>query len=46
MAPGSKRGPIIADHQPPNKLLQARAGGTGAQLAAWLGDLPLVRQVG
>jgi hypothetical protein len=41
---GSKRGPVIGDHQPPNKLLHAGGGGW-PQLAAWFGDLPLIRQV-
>ncbi|GBF88397.1 hypothetical protein Rsub_01109 [Raphidocelis subcapitata] len=38
---GSRRGPVIGDHMPPNKLVLRGDG----QLAAWINGLPIVRQV-
>ncbi|KAI8468344.1 MAG: hypothetical protein J3K34DRAFT_523049 [Monoraphidium minutum] len=40
---GTRRGPVIGDHMPPNKLVFSQ--GASGQLGAWLGDLPVIRQV-
>ncbi|KIZ03940.1 hypothetical protein MNEG_4020 [Monoraphidium neglectum] len=39
---GTRRGPVIGDHMPPNKLVFTRGA---SQLAAWFNDLPGIRQV-
>lgn len=40
---GTRRGPVIGDHMPPNKLVYSRGR---SQLAAWWNELPVIRQVG
>jgi hypothetical protein len=39
---GSRGGPVIGDHMPPNKLALRGNG----QLGAWLGEAPIIKQVG
>ena len=43
--PGSRDGPVVGDHMPPNKLALKGASAVG-QLEAWFNGLPVVKQVG
>lgn len=39
---GSRKGPVIGDHMPPNKVVYSKGAG---QLEAWFKELPVIRQV-